>query len=205
AGPGAADADTADNAIPDHVFAPYYQSYLDDDPVTVSEDSGAKYLTLAFLGAPSAGSCSVAWNGDTDTPVDESVYGDEIEQLRENGGGAIPSFGGYAADHNGREIADSCTDVDKIAQAYENVITTYDVTRLDMDIEVEALDHDDGVDRRNKAIAQVQDWAAEQGRNLTISYTLPSTPDGLGATGKAVLRNAKQNDARIDVVNIMTF
>lgn len=192
-------------AVPDHVFAPYFQTYLGDDPVAMSQASGAKYLTFAFLQTESPGSCTVYWDGTTSRPVSGDVYGQEIAALRAAGGGAIPSFGGYSADHNGTEIADSCTDIGKIAAAYEKVITTYDVTRLDMDIEVEALNDSAGIDRRNKAIAQVQDWAAANGRTLEISYTLPTTTHGLASSGLAVLRNAKSNGARVDLVNIMTF
>jgi hypothetical protein len=36
-------------------------------------------------------------------------------------------------------------------------------------------------------------------------YTLPTTTTGLADSGLAVLRNAKANNARIDIVNIMTF
>ena len=51
----------------------------------------------------------------------------------------IPSFGGWSADQGGTEIADSCKDVNAIAAAYETVITPYNVTRLDMDIEGRSL------------------------------------------------------------------
>lgn len=117
----------------------------------------------------------------------------------------IPSFGGYAADNGGTEIADSCTSVDSIAAAYEKVITTYDVSRLDMDIEDNSLENSAGIDRRNKAIKKVQDWAAANGRSVQISYTLPTTTSGLADSGLAVLENAVSNGARVDVVNLMTF
>lgn len=117
----------------------------------------------------------------------------------------IPSFGGYAADNGGTEIADSCTSVDSIAAAYEKVITTYDVSRLDMDIEDNSLENSAGIDRRNKAIKKVQDWAAANGRSVQISYTLPTTTSGLADSGLAVLENAVSNGAEVDVVNLMTF
>jgi hypothetical protein len=118
----------------------------------------------------------------------------------------IPSFGGYSADHGGTEIADSCTDVNKIAAAYESVVTTYNVTRLDMDVESNSLSKSAGIDRRNKAIKIAEDWAAANGRALTIQYTLPDEPNvGLESDGLAVLQNAIANNARVDIVNIMTF
>jgi hypothetical protein len=199
---GVADAATA---LPAHVFAPYFEAWEGDSPAALAQQSGSKYLTMAFLQTASAGSCTVDWNGDTGMPVSSATFGSDISTIRSRGGDVIPSFGGYTADHESTEIADSCTNVSQIAAAYENVITTYDVTRLDLDTEDNSLTNTAGIDRRNKAIKQVEDWAAANGRTVQFSYTLPSTPGGLGDTGMNVLRNAVSNGARIDVVNMMTF
>ena len=106
-------------------------------------------------------------------------YLSDIATLRGMGGDVIPSFGGWSADQGGTEIGDSCKNVNSIAAAYEALITKYDVTRLDMDIEGRSLTKADGIDRRNKAIKIVQDWAAANGRPLQISYTLPTSASGL--------------------------
>jgi Glycosyl hydrolases family 18 len=132
-------------------------------------------------------------------------YLSDIATLRGLGGDVIPSFGGYSADHSGTEIADSCSDVNQIAAAYESVVSTYNVTRLDMDVESNSLNNTAGIDRRNKAIKLLQDWAAAQGRTVQIQYTLPVEPAGLEANGLAVLQNAIANGATVDIVNIMTF
>jgi hypothetical protein len=95
--------------------------------------------------------------------------------------------------------------VSKIAQAYENVITTYGVTRLDMDVEAKSLDNTAGIDRRNRAIAMTEQWAATQGIPLQIQYTLPVEPQGLESNGQAVLKNAVADGATVDSVNIMVF
>ncbi|MCC3769257.1 glycosyl hydrolase family 18 protein [Streptomyces sp. UNOC14_S4] len=191
--------------LPAHVFAPYFESWTSDSPAALAARSGAKHLTMAFLQTEAKGSCTPYWNGDTGKPVSSSVFGSDITTIRAGGGDVIPSFGGYAADNGGTELADSCADVGKIAAAYENVVTTYGVSRLDLDIEDNSLTNSAGVDRRNKAIKQVQDWAASTGRTLQFSYTLPTTTHGLADSGLAVLRNAVSNGARVDVVNIMTF
>ena len=117
----------------------------------------------------------------------------------------IPSFGGWSADQGGTEIADSCKDVNTIAAAYEDVITRYNVTRLDMDVEGRSLTRTDGIDRRNKALAIVEAWAAANGRPFQVSYTLPTSASGLESTGVAILQNAVANHTRVDVVNIMAF
>ncbi|WP_328606908.1 glycosyl hydrolase family 18 protein [Amycolatopsis sp. NBC_00345] len=201
-GAGTAQAATP---LPSHVFAPYFEAYNGDDPATLAQQSGAKYLTMAFVQAATKGSCTVYWDGDTSTPISQSTYGSSFATIRANGGDVIPSFGGYAADNGGTEIADSCTNVSQIAAAYENVITTYDVTRLDFDIEDNSLTNSAGIDRRNKAMKQVEDWAAANGRTVQFAYTLPTTTSGLADNGMAVLNNAVSNGARVDVVNMMTF
>ncbi|MGW2250522.1 carbohydrate binding domain-containing protein [Kitasatospora sp. NPDC001660] len=190
---------------PSRVFAPYFESWTGQSPATLAAQSGAKYLTMAFLQTSAKGSCTPYWNGDTAKPVASSTFGADIAAIRAGGGDVIPSFGGYTADNTGTEIADSCTDVNQIAAAFENVITTYDISRIDLDVEDNSLTNTAGIDRRNKAIKLVEDWAAANGRSVQFSYTLPTTTSGLAAGGLAVLKNAVSNNARIDVVNMMTF
>jgi hypothetical protein len=121
------------------------------------------------------------------------------------GGDVVPSLGGWSADQHGTEIGDSCKDVNKIAAEYEKVITKYHVTRLDMDIEGRSLNRTAGIDRRNKAVNLVQEWAAAHNRPLKISYTLPTSRDGLESDALAVLENAVANGVRIDIVQAMVF
>ncbi|MFD9063536.1 glycosyl hydrolase family 18 protein [Kitasatospora purpeofusca] len=204
-GPATAGTAAAATPLPTRVFAPYFEAWTGENPATLAAQSGAKYLTMAFLQTATKGSCTPYWNGDTSLPVAQSSFGAAIATIRANGGDVIPSFGGYTADTTGTELADSCTDVNQIAAAYENLITTYDISRIDLDIEVDSLDNSAGVDRRNKAIKVVQDWAAANGRQIQFSYTLPTTTSGLAASGLAVLKNAVTNNAKIDVVNMMTF
>ncbi len=192
-------------ALPAHLYAPYFETWSTDSVATVATDSGARYLTLAFIEAPAKGSCVPTWNGDVGQPVSAGRYQSDIAALRAMGGDIIPSFGGWSADRGGTEMADSCADVNQLAAAYESVITTYEVSRLDMDIEAASLTNTAGIDRRNKALTIVQAWAAATGRPLQVQYTLPVMPAGLESTGLAVLRNAIANGTRVDVVNIMTF
>ncbi|GAA3451181.1 carbohydrate binding domain-containing protein [Dactylosporangium matsuzakiense] len=195
----------AATAIPAHVFAPYFEAYNGDSLSGLSQQSGAKYLTMAFIQTAGPGSCTVYWNGDTGLPITGSSFGSDIAAIRARGGDVIPSFGGYAADNGGTEIADGCTDVNQIAAQFEKVITTYDVTRIDLDVEDNSLTNTAGIDRRNKAIKLVEDWAAANGRTIQFVYTLPTTTAGLADSGLAVLRSAVANNARIDIVNQMTF
>jgi hypothetical protein len=192
-------------ALPAHVYAPYFETWTTDSLTTTAQQSGARYFTLAFLETLSKTSCTLAWDGNRSDPVTNNHYASDIASLRALGGDVIPSFGGWSADQGGTEIADSCKNVNTIAQAYEDVITRYNVTRLDMDVEGRSLNRTDGIDRRNKALKLVQDWAVQQGRPFQVSYTLPTSASGLEPTGVAILQNAAANGTRVDVVNIMAF
>jgi len=183
--------------FPAPVYAPYFETWSRDDLAATAQLSGARYFTLAFLESRSRTSCRLRWNGRD--------YLAALPLLRSLGGDVILSFGGWAADQGGTEIADSCQSVSALARAYESVITKYDVRRLDMDIEGKSLRNHQGVDRRNKALKLVQQWAGRQRRPLQISYTLSTSVFGLTERALNLLRNAAANGTRIDVVNLMAF
>jgi chitinase len=198
-------AQAAPTPLPTHVYAPYFETWTTDGLTATAQQSGAKYFTLAFLETLSKSSCTLAWDGNRADPVTNNHYSSDIASLRALGGDVIPSFGGWSADQGGTEIADSCKEIGTIAAAYEDVLTRYNVTRLDMDVEGRSLNRTDGIDRRNKALKLVQDWAAQQGRPFQVSYTLPTSASGLEPSGVAILQNAIMNHTRVDVVNIMAF
>lgn len=195
------------NVLPRQVFAPYVETYdtTGGGPAALSQESGARYLSLAFLQTAQAGSCTAYWNGDTSEPISSASFGSDISAIQAAGGNVIPSFGGYAADTTGTELADSCTSVSAIAQVYEKVITTYHAPRIDLDIEGTSLTDTAGINRRNEAIAMVESWAAARGISIQFSYTLPTPTTGLDSADDALLANAIADHARISVVNLLTF
>ena len=192
--------------LPAQVYAPYYETYLAPNTASISavaRSSGARYFTLAFLQTAKKGSCALDWNGASTQPL--AYYADDIARLRKMGGDVIPSFGGYSADHDGTEIADSCKSVSKIAAGYESVIRTLHVTRLDMDVEDNSLTDKAGIERRSEAIRIAQDWAAHHHLRLQIQFTIPIEPSGLDSDDTAVLRSAIAANVRVHSVNIMVF
>ena len=191
--------------LPARVYAPFFQTWRPAGIKLIAQQSGVRFFTLAFVEATSRTSCVPAWNGDSSQTVAGGRYLTGIAALRAMGGDVVPSFGGYSADHNGNEIGDSCHSLADLVAAYKSVITTLDVTRIDLDVEDLSLGRTVAIDRRNKALRQVEDWAHNTGRKLQIEYTLPTTPHGLEADALHVLQNAKANGTRVDVVNIMTF
>ena len=192
--------------LPYQVFAPYYEMYdTSTDLAALSQQSGSKYLSLAFLQTDTSGSCNAYWDGLTTTPIAASSFGSDIAEIQRHGGNVIPSFGGYTADTTNTEIADSCTSVPAIAAVYESLITTYNVPRIDMDVEATSLTNTAGINRRNEAIAMTEAWAAEHHRHIQFSYTLPTFPTGLPPAELAVLQNAIADGAKISTVNLLTF
>jgi hypothetical protein len=202
---GGASAATVNTPLPAHVFAPYWEAYSGDDPLAESQASGDKYLTAAFIQTASSGSCTAYWDGDSSQPIASSTWGSDFATMAADGGGIIPSFGGYTADTTNTDIADSCTNVSSIAAVYENVITTYNVSRIDLDIEADSLTNTAGYTRRNEAVAQVEAWAAANNRTIQFSYTMPVTNTGLTSSEVSILQNAKTEGATVSLVNIMTF
>jgi Glycosyl hydrolases family 18 len=197
--PGAGDF----KSWPTQVYSPYFETWINSSLPSLASQSGAHYFNLGFLQASSAGSCTLTWDGSQS--ADSPAYQSEIGQLKQQGGNVALTFGGQSAGSNGTEIADSCTDVSAIAADYEAVINTYHVTRLDMDVELNALNDSAGIERRNKAIAMTEVWAASVGHSLQIQYTLPVQPSGLQPNALAVLQNAVQEGAKVSLVNVMAF
>lgn len=192
--------------LPRQLYAPYFETWTDNSIPAVASKSGARYFTLAFLQTPKKGSCTVTWNGDRKQavrPGGRYVHG--IARLRSMGGDVIPSFGGFSADQDGTEIADSCTSVRKIARAYENLVTSYGVTRLDMDVEARSLSRPAAITRRSEAIRLLQEWAARTHRRVQIIFTLGVEPSGLPGNCLAVLKNAVAHGVRVTAVNLMAF
>ncbi|WP_405009866.1 ricin-type beta-trefoil lectin domain protein [Kitasatospora sp. NBC_01539] len=196
AGPASAAAN-AGPGFPAHYAAPYAEMW--NSPSTLMNAynaTGNKYYTLAFI--ISQGTCNATINGDT--PVTDSGWNSAINSLRAVGGDVIASFGGAG----GSELA-SCGTVASMQAQYKKVIDQFNLTRIDLDIEGGTLDNTAANDRRNTALANLQQQYAAQGKRLDVDYTLPVSPNGLEANGIALLNNAKSHNLDVNLVNIMTM
>ncbi len=111
------------------------------------------------------------------------------------------SFGGAA----GQELALAITDVSALQRAYQSVIDDYGLTHIDFDIEGAAVADHASIDRRNQAIAALQQAAAAAGKPLDVSFTLPVLPTGLTADGLYVLQSALRYGVNIGNVNVMAM
>jgi len=185
---------------PSQYYAPYV--YMARYPVlklsTVAENIGVRYFTLAFI-LTGYEDCKAAWFGTSNLNLFSLI--DDLEQLRAMGGDVIVSFGGAS----GNELAEFCPDAESLAEQYQTVVDTLGVTHLDFDIEGGREDNAESVDRRSEAIALLQARAAEAGKPLSVSFTLPVLTTGLTEGAMFLLRSAIEYGVDIDVVNIMTM
>jgi chitodextrinase len=181
---------------PDEVFAPYVDvnHYPAFSLVDMYNQTGQKYFTLAFI-ISQMEECTPAWGGAI--PLEDDHYVDEINSIRNVGGDVIVSFGGA----NGTTLAQACDDVSSLQAVYQSVIDKYNLTWIDLDIEGAAVADMTSVDRRNKAVANLQ--AANPG--LKVALCLPVLPSGLTQDGLNVVNNAKSNGVDIYAVNVMAM
>jgi chitinase len=189
---------TADAAVtwPAHYSAPYVDIslYPTFNLTQAAQQSGNKFFTLGFI-LNTGGTCNAGWSSYT--ALDTGFLQSDIASLRAAGGDVAISVGGA----NGSEPAQSCTTASSLQAQYQRIIDNYKISHLDFDVEGGALSDTASVDRRNKAIAGLE--AANP--SLKITYTLPVLPSALTQPGIDLLRNAVSNNARVDVVNMMTM
>jgi chitinase len=193
AGPAAA----AGAAFPAHFAAPYLQISSSDagDMAADQAATGLKDYTLAFL-TPQSG-CTPQWE---DGGSSVGAFASQISAIQAAGGNVIISFGG----ESGGELAQTCTNVSQLTAAYQNVVNTYGVTRLDFDIEGGVLSDTAATSLRDQALAALQ----AQDPSVQVDFTLAVSPQGLPTgTGSeyALLQDAKAKGVKVSIVNIMTM
>ena len=189
--------------FPAHVMAPYVDTGFSSANAaisgstlsTIANDYGDKYFTLAFVNG----------SGCQWSMYNASTYQSEVNNLRSMGGDAIISFGGWTADSGDTDLGAACGSSSAAATQIENVVTYFNATRIDFDIESNALSNHNDVDITNGALADVRSWASANGRSLSISYTIPVLTSGLTSDGQYVLTNGQSHGFKPDVVNIMAM
>jgi chitinase len=190
---GAVPAQAA-GTFPAQYAAPYLQidSSSAADMAADKAKTGLKYYTLAFLTSKSG--CTLQWEDGGDSV---GAFTSQINSLKSAGGSVIISFGGAGS----TELAKSCTSVSSLTAAYQKVVTTYGITRLDFDIEGGALDDTTSNQRRDQALAALQ----KADPSVQVDFTLPVDPDGLESDATKLLKDAKSAGVAVSVVNIMTM
>ena len=178
-------------------FAPYVDTslYPPFSLVSTAQATGVKQFNLAFVVAGGSGGCTPEWGGVTAIGADPVAA--QIGALRAIGGDVRISFGGEA----GSDLAITCTSASQLQAAYQQVISAYDVNKIDFDIEGAAVDNTAANARRDQALAALE----AQDPGLQVSFTLPVLPSGLTADGDAVLTGAVQAGVKLSAVNVMAM
>ena len=183
-------------AFPAHVSAPYVDTGLSNTTLTsVASADGTKYFTLAFVDG----------SGCKWSMPNTAGWQTQIANLRKAGGDVSISFGGYTVDTDGTDLGNACSSASAAATQIESVVTTFNATRLDFDIESSELTNKTDVTRTAQALKAVRSWASSKGRSLSIVYTVPTAPTGLTGDGVNVLTSARSNGFTPDIVNVMTM
>jgi len=197
AGPAAA----AGSAFPAHYAAPYLQINSSDagDMAADMSATGTKYYTLAFL-TPQSG-CTPEWE---DGGNSVGAFTSQVSAIQAAGGNVIISFGGEPDGNNPNEIAQTCTNVSQLTAAYQNVVNTYGVTRLDFDIEGSVLADTAATSLRDQALAALQAEDPAVQVDFTLGVNANGLPTGSGSE-YALLQDAKAKGVKVSVVNIMTM
>ncbi len=180
---------------------PIYFMPLDNNPQNITDAinaGGDRNFNLAFV--LDSGGCTPAWDGDAAHKVsaDSTVTG-VVGAVRAKGGDVAVSFGGY----NGVELGATCGGFSSLANAYQQVINKYNLSRIDLDYEGDDLDANMAV--RFGAIKILQNNARAAGKALHVSLTIPMTTVGFPGSGIDELNQAKAAGVSFDIINIMAF
>ena len=136
--------------------------------------SGDKYLTLAFIQTPAAGLLHRRLerrHGHADRP---STYGSDIATIRAARRRRHPVLRRLRRRPRRRPRSPTAAPTSaRSPPPTRSVITTYNVTRIDLDIEDNSLTNTAGIDRRNKAIGWSRTGPPANGRTVQFVYTLP--------------------------------
>ena len=171
-----------------------YTPYVSATTAAATDRAGSPdTYNLAFVVAD-GDACTPLWGGSA-SATDPAVVS-RVAALTASGADVRVSFGGAA----GTEPALACATARELADAYGAVLDAVGATKADFDIEGAALTDTASVTRRNEALHLLQ-----QERDLDVTYTLPVMPDGLEASGTAVLDDAVAEDVDVSAVNIMAM
>ena len=166
--------------------APYdYLAAGGPAPVQIMKATGVHAFTLAFI--VSGGGCTPVWNGPDPRAA--------ITAIRAAGGDVAVSFGGAG----GTKLGVTCGSPDALAGAYQQVISTYRLRAIDLDLEDTEVATPAVRQRVISALAIVR----QHNPGLYISVTIASAPEGPDASGQDLIARAAASGLRINAWTIM--
>jgi cellulose synthase/poly-beta-1,6-N-acetylglucosamine synthase-like glycosyltransferase/chitodextrinase len=185
-------------------FAPYVDVTLTPTyQFQATSADPARQSVLGFVVSDPDAPCTPSWGGAyTLTQADQELaVGSRIAQLQQDGAQAIVSFGGQK--NTSLDVA--CSTPQRLAAAYQSVITQYHLTTIDLDVEGSALSNFAAEQRRAAAMAELESTARRDHRRLSIWLTLPVEPDGLQDNAISVIESMLRDRVPIAGVNLMTM
>lgn len=182
----------------DHIFAPYVDatSWPQVNISEVYEKTGCKFFNLGFIVSKDK---KASWGTYYD--AEECPLNEEIKKLRDLGGDVIVSFGGA----NNTPLHVDIEYVTELKNEYKRVIDKYGLTKIDIDIEGEALVNKEANERNSEALLMLQEEMENENKKLDIGITLPITPKGLTCDGIYILENMVERGVNIKEINAMTM
>ncbi|KAJ3365015.1 hypothetical protein HDU91_002362 [Kappamyces sp. JEL0680] len=158
-------------------------------------------FTLAFVNADKKGNLVVGASQSLDTlaPI--------AKKLRDAGGDAIVSLGGYEANRNGGSLVDIASyykdDMTKLVAAYQSIVDTTKATWIDYDVEGWDNVSDQATNEvRAKALVQLK----TKNPSLQISLTLPvGYQNGFFDNAYSLVKKCKEVGFKPDLINLMAM
>jgi hypothetical protein len=147
-------------------------------PASVLAATGIHDLTLAFI--LSNGACDPEWDGSR--PLLGGTDAATISAIRAAGGNIDVSFGGA----DGAKLGVVCPNATALMRAYQTVISDYNLSAIDVDIEGTEYASATARSRVIHALAALQ----RRDPSLEISITFQVYLTGLGADGKSMIHQA---------------
>ncbi|MGH9103662.1 MAG: chitinase [Acidimicrobiales bacterium] len=191
-------------ATPSTWFAPYVDATLTPTYSFQSHAADpARQVVLGFVVSDPGSACTPSWGAAYSlSGADRSLaLGARVAELRQEGAGAIVSFGGQ--DHT--ELAVACPTAAALTGAYRSVIERYHLSTIDLDVEGPALADAGANQRRAAAVRALQVAARRRHRRLQVWLTLPVEPSGLQANAIAVIDAMLRHRVDLAGVNVMAM
>lgn len=173
----------------------------------LSDESGFKYFNLGFIQPDQSqpletdGTIRWGWGGyyllseANSTNTQYQGIKKSLSNLRQRGGDFTISIGGQAGDAPWVVSQN----VDNLAKFYNEVIETYNIKRLDLDIEESNQDQDQNITNA-KAIKKVQDKT-----DIEITLTIPIMPTGWEQKQIRLINAYLDAGVDIAIINSMTM
>jgi chitinase len=162
-------------------------------PSTVMNSTGVKAFTIAFV---LANGCNPVWDGEGG--LTGGVHASTIAAIKNAGGSAVPSIGGW----QGNKLGPACATPELLAGAYQKVIDAFGLKAIDIDIE--NFDEFDNFTVQDRILGALKIVKANNSGLKTI-LTFGTTPTGPNASGVRLISQAKALNANVDIFAQMPF